>query len=92
LNQAYELPAGSLHRLSTVQLAGRTVIEIDEYPAAATPRPTGASGISSVTFAGRRPRHGGERRLPDRSEPPYWGAASCELTGPFGLRVEVVER
>lgn len=89
LNQAYGLPAGSLHRLSTVQLAGKTVVEIDEYPAAATPRPAGCSGLRSVTFAGGRPDSGSA--LPARPEAPYWGAAAWRLSGPFGLQLEVVE-
>jgi catechol 2,3-dioxygenase-like lactoylglutathione lyase family enzyme len=91
LNQAYELPAGSLHRISTVQLARSTVIEIDEYPPAAVPRPPGSAGLTSVTFAGRRPEAGSPRPLPARPEPPYLGAPAWEVSGPFGLRLEVVE-
>lgn len=88
LNQAYELPTGSLHRISTVQLAGSTVIEVDEYPPAAIPRPPDTAGVVSVTFAGSRPEVG--HPLPVRPEPPYWGAPAWEVTGPFGLRCEVV--
>ena len=90
LNQAYELPAGTLHRISTVQLAGSTVIEIDEYPSAAGIRPPGSTGITSVTLAGSRPEAGSPQPLPVRAEPPYWGASAWALSGPFGLRLEVV--
>lgn len=92
LNQAYGLPPETLHRVSTMQLAGSTLIEVDEYPPAATRRPAGASGLTSVTFAGPRPAEGGTRLLPASEAPPYWGAPAWELTGPFGLRMEVVER
>lgn len=90
LNQAYDLPTGSLHRISTLQLAGSTVIEIDQYPPAATPRPHGSTGLSSVTFAGGRPEVGSPRPLAARPEPPYWGAPAWEVSGPCGLRFEVV--
>lgn len=90
LNQAYELPAGTLHRISTVQLAGSTVIEIDEYPPAAVIRPPGSTGITSVTFASSRPESGSAEALPVRVEPPYRGASAWALEGPFGLRLEVV--
>jgi hypothetical protein len=39
LNQAFGLPASSTHRLSSLQLSGRSVVEIDQYPPAAGPRP-----------------------------------------------------
>lgn len=39
LNQVFGLPPVTTHRLSSLQLSGRAVIEIDQYPAAATPRP-----------------------------------------------------
>jgi hypothetical protein len=91
LNQAYALPPGTLHRISTVQLAASTLIEIDEYPPAAEERPPGWCGVISVTFAGPRPEGLGVVSLPSRSEPPYSGAAAWAATGPFGLRYEVVE-
>lgn len=91
LNQAYGLPPGTLHRISTVQLAASTLIEIDEYPPAAEERPPGWCGVVSVTFAGTRPEGLGVESLPRRSEPPYSGAAAWAVTGPFGLRYEIVE-
>jgi len=92
LNQAYDLPSDSLHRISTVQLAGTSVIEIDEYPPSASSRPPRSSGLTIVTFAGRCPEDESVHSLSKRAEPPYWGAQACTVTGPFGLRIEVVQR
>ncbi|HKF76939.1 MAG TPA: hypothetical protein VKF59_12405 [Candidatus Dormibacteraeota bacterium] len=92
LNQAYGLPADTLHRISTVQLAGGSVVEVDEYPPKAVPRPEGSAGVTSVTFAGSRPAASAARPLPPRPEPPYWGAAAWSMEGPFGLRIEVVQQ
>lgn len=39
LNRAFDLPATRTHRLSSLQLSGRAVVEIDEYPEAAESRP-----------------------------------------------------
>lgn len=92
LNQAYGLPAGTLHRISTVQLAGGSAIEVDQYPPEAVPRPAGSAGVTSVTFAGSPPPAGAARPLARRPEPPYRGAPAWSLEGPFGLRIEVVQR
>jgi hypothetical protein len=92
LNQAYGLPPGTLHRLSTLQLAGNNVVEIDEYPAEASGRADGWGGLRSVTFAGRKPGLGSPQALPAGSEPPYRGSPAWGVRGPFGLRFEVVER
>ena len=55
INGAFGLPAGTAHRVSTLQLAGRALLEIDQYPAAATRRAQPAGrlrpGIAGVTFA-----------------------------------------
>jgi hypothetical protein len=39
LNQAFDLPAGQLHRLTTADHDGDIFLEFDEYPAAAVTRP-----------------------------------------------------
>ncbi|MFL6118436.1 hypothetical protein [Actinophytocola sp.] len=39
LNQAFGLPASAVHRLSSVQLAGRNLVEINQYPPLAVRRP-----------------------------------------------------
>src|SRR5205814_8049965 len=82
LNQAYGLPPGTLHRLSTLQLAGTTVVEIDEYPAEAAVRPDGGGGLRSVTFAGRNPARGLPHPLPADSELPYRGSPAWGPRGP----------
>jgi hypothetical protein len=92
LNQAYGLPPGTLHRLSTLQLAGNTVVEIDEYPAEASDRADGWGGLRSVTFVGPKPALGSPQALGASSEPPYGGLPAWGILGPFGLRLEVVER
>lgn len=92
LNQAYGLPPDTLHQISTVQLAGSTVIEIDEYPPAASLRPTHSAGLAVVTFAGQCPEDESAHPLSRHAEPPYWGAQACSVMGPFGLRIEVVQR
>lgn len=92
LNRAYSLPSDSLHRISTMQLALGTLIEVDEYPPAATVRPPRSTGISSVTFAGTNPKVGSPRQMPPQPDAPYWGMAVWECNGPFGLRIEIVDR
>ena len=91
LNQAYGLPYETQHRISTVQLAGQTVIEIDEYPPQAVARPPASSGITSVTFAGAPPPGTIAHELPKRSEPPFSSAQAWKVMGPFGLPFELVE-
>ncbi|MDO5684287.1 MAG: hypothetical protein Q4G46_15865, partial [Propionibacteriaceae bacterium] len=56
VNKVWDLPEGTLHRLSSVQLAGRTCIEVDQMPGGAEPRgaldvPT--AGIVSVAVDGQ---------------------------------------
>lgn len=78
LNTAFGLDEGTLHRVSSVQLAGQSVIEIDQYPAAATSRPIATGylpyGVAFVTLA-----------VPDASP-----IGSLERA-PFGLLIEVIE-
>ena len=90
LNRAYGLPADSLHHISTMQLAQGNLLEVDEYPAAATVRPPGSTGISSITFAGINPKGASPRPLPPGADAPYWGMGAREWSGPFGLRIEIV--
>jgi hypothetical protein len=70
LNQAFGLPASTTHRLSSLQLSGRSVVEIDQYPPDARPRPVlpGAlpPGVAVVVVAAPPP-HG-----ETRGEPRVW--------------------
>lgn len=56
INRVYEKPLDTLHRLSSLQLAGRNAIEIDQLPSAAAQREKLAGnlppGISIVTVRG----------------------------------------
>lgn len=56
MNRVYEKPLDTLHRLSSLQLAGRNAIEIDQLPMEASQRERLASnlppGISIVTVLG----------------------------------------
>ncbi|HLI14636.1 MAG TPA: hypothetical protein VKV23_01105 [Acidimicrobiales bacterium] len=55
LNDAFDLPEGTTHRLSTLQLDGSCLIEFDQYPREATPRPSVPGelpwGIALVSLA-----------------------------------------
>ena len=54
VNDAFGLPEETPHRLSSLQLAGRCLLELDQYPPAATPRPRLPGelppGVAVVTF------------------------------------------
>lgn len=77
LNTAFGLDEETRHRVSSVQLAGQSVIEIDQYPAEATQRPAALGclphGVAFVTIA-----------VPNA--PPV---GSLER-GPFGLLIEAI--
>ena len=99
LARAYDLPPTQLHRLTTASLDGDICLELDQYPAAATPRAVVAGelppGIGLCTFA-----------LPSLDAVPgpwlsppavqagvvYGGGRAGTLLGPDGLVVELVER
>ena len=56
INHAFELSADTTHRLSTLQLGGRSALELDDYPAAAVARacapghlPPGIAMVSAAT-------------------------------------------
>jgi hypothetical protein len=69
VNTSFELPPGTLHRISSVQLAGQHAIELDQYPGAAVERRgSGAwppAAVLAVSVRGpRRLRGDGERYGP----------------------------
>ncbi len=55
INHCFGMPTDTTHRLSTLQLRGHSALEIDDYPAAATPRPCRSGhlppGIAMVSAA-----------------------------------------
>ena len=59
INRAFGLAAGSVHRVSTLQLAGSALLEIDQYPAEAVPRVRRPGhltpAIAGVTFGSALP-------------------------------------
>ncbi len=93
LSRALDLPADTMHPIAAMPLAGRCLIEVDDYPAATTPRdcPPGGlpPGIAMVSFAADK--------LPDDlpaghfSAPPYDGARSALTTGAAGELVELIQ-
>jgi hypothetical protein len=99
LARAFELPPTQLHRLTTATFDGDICLELDQYPAAGTPR-VGVPGelppgIGLCTFA-----------LPSLDRVPgpwlsppavhagavYGGGRAGTLLGPDGMLVELVER
>ncbi|HVB46697.1 MAG TPA: hypothetical protein VNF47_28860 [Streptosporangiaceae bacterium] len=94
INLVHSLPAGTRHRVSTLQLGGRAILEIDQYPVSATPRPRNPGevppGIVAMTFlAGCLPAAAGHL-LPARPEPPYLGRPAWSRELPDGGVLEVV--
>ena len=59
INRAFGLAAGSAHRVSTLQLAGSALLEVDQYPPEAVPRVRRPGhltpGIAGVTFGSALP-------------------------------------
>jgi hypothetical protein len=90
INRAHDLPAETKHRLSTLQLAGRSLLEIDQFPSAAKPRraPPGdlPPGIAIATFECARDE--GERM----AFPPYGGAKVSVLRGVAGELAEFIAK
>ena len=90
INRAHDLPADTRHRLSSLQLAGRALIEIDQFPAATKPRraPPGdlPPGIAIATFECAWDE--GERM----AFPPYGSAKVSVRRGAAGELAEFIAR
>ncbi|MFV8784201.1 hypothetical protein ACNKU7_17405 [Microbulbifer sp. SA54] len=93
INQLRNLPMEQQHPLATLQLAGSTLIEIDQLDnLAIAPGETHTlgGGIAMVTFY--------IDRIPEQAEThcheaaPYHGRRSCTLHGHDGERIELIER
>jgi hypothetical protein len=98
LARAFELPPTQLHRLTTATFDGDICLELDQYPAAATPRGGVPGelppGIGLCTFAlPSLDRVPGPWLSPPavRAGAIYEGGRAGMLLGPDGLLVELVE-
>lgn len=97
INKAFGLPAGTQTTISMLQNGRMPIVEVDGYPAAATPRETGAGqlppGNAMVTLA----IDSLDRDLPfitrpeQRDEPIYGGRRAGTVRGPAGELLELVE-
>ncbi|MGH3655934.1 MAG: VOC family protein [Micromonosporaceae bacterium] len=83
VNLTYGLPEGTTHRLSTLQLAGRTCIEIDQLPPGATSRPTSPGGRCGR--AGVAPPGGAD--VATRGEPATPGEPAAPVGGVVAVTV-----
>jgi len=92
LSQALQLPADTLHPIAAMPLAGQSLIEVDDYPAATTPRDCPPGGlppaIAMVSFAvDALP---GDLPAAHFAAPPYHGRGCALTTGAAGERVELI--
>ena len=96
INRAHGLTLETRHPVATVQLQGKSLIEIDEYPGLA-PRPAGntglASGISMIGFAVEpaclASEAAGDYTL---DAGPFAGGTARLLQGSAGELVELIDR
>lgn len=94
LNQSFGLAPSTGHRLSSLQLTGRSAIELDQYPAAAFVRRHRAEllppGVAIVTASVDAPDTTGWQSGPRCR--PYRGAATITRRGVQGELLELVAR
>lgn len=94
INRVHSLPASTSHRVSTLQLAGEAILEIDQYPASVTASaPIHCNvppGIVAMTFQADCLPAAPGHMLPARSEPPYLGRPAWASQLPDGGVLEVV--
>jgi hypothetical protein len=88
---AYGMDAEQLHDLAVVRLPGRCLIELDQYPREAQPRPRREGelppGMAAVSF--EADSHGGHESCPI-PDAPYAGRRVALLTGAAGELIELV--
>ena len=98
MNLAFGLDASTAHKLATVSDHRAVLLEVDQYPAIATPRPQSAGGLpQGVAMIGVKV---GVGSLPTnavwvvppspRAEAPYFGATVGVVRGPDGELTELV--
>jgi catechol 2,3-dioxygenase-like lactoylglutathione lyase family enzyme len=98
ISRAFGLPLDTLHGLSMAQVGRMPIVEIDDYPAQATPRPRGEGllppGNAMVTLAvDSLDRRGLEFIAPPlrRDGPIYAGRRAATVVGSAGELLELVE-
>ncbi len=98
LNDAFDCGADGRHRISSLQLGGQSVIEIDQYPDGATARPAAPGhlppGLAMMTFATPSlDQLGIEFLSPPETfaEAPYNGSRAALCRGASGELIELVE-
>ncbi len=98
INQAFELPASTSHRLVTTAVGRQVNVEIDQYPPQAVPRPTVAGrlppAMAMVSFEVEDLRGCGVTGFtaPHQvAEQPYGGASAVTCRGAGGELVELIE-
>lgn len=101
IQKAHGLPADHRTPLALVSISGQFAIELDEYPARATPRPRTSgdlsTGMAMVTFAASSLATEQAKAVPWAVPPgefsglPYPAKRSALIEGPAGELIEVVE-
>ncbi len=96
INAAFNLPVDTPHKLATVS-DGRTVLfEVDQYPAAATPRPADAGrlpqGVSMIAVRISQPPKNAHWLMPPsvRIHAPYFGATVGVIRGLDDELLEII--
>ncbi|MBL0123674.1 MAG: hypothetical protein IPP88_13425 [Betaproteobacteria bacterium] len=96
LNQAFDLPSGTTHVLSTVSDDRTVLFEIDQYPKAAMARPQDRGalvpGICNIGIRVESPPAGANWLVPPavRANAPYFGATVGVVRGPDGELTELI--
>ena len=96
LNRAHELAPETRHRIATIQLSGRNLIEVDEFPGLTPPQIANCglpTGISMISFAVAGGYLAGDLVDAYTSlEEPFSGSRARLLTGSGGELIEIIER
>jgi hypothetical protein len=100
LSVANDLPLETKYHLTMVSLAAGTLLEVDQYPENARPRPVPSGhlppGMAIVTVGGadlRDPALSGRFLAPPgfADMPPFSGRLAATLRGPWGELIELIE-
>jgi len=96
LNRAHDLAPDTRHPVATIQLNGRNLIEVDEFPGLIPPQIANCglpAGISMISFAVTGGYLAGD--LVDAYislEEPFSGSRARLLKGSGGELIEIIER
>ena len=92
INAAFGLPDGTKHSLATLKHGEDVFLEIDTYPAAATPRPQHAGwlppGVAMASLVHPGFAHAADAACPSGAT--YAGQPATLLRGPDGARFEII--